>query len=167
MAGADDFDIMPRMNRSYLDQHLVRGESVVYRGRPHAVALLRPLGLFAGALVLLAFAAAEPQARVGGLLGLALALAALPGYLRWRSLEYIVTNRRFCVRAGTFRVETVETVLNKVGTIGVVQDPFGRLLGYGTVVIKGLGGSCETLPAIASPFTLRGKVHEALAAPSH
>ena len=154
------------MAHTYLDEHLIHGENVVYRGRPHAVVLARPMALFAGALALVLLGLLYPEARAAQLAAPVLALAALPAYLRYRSLEYVVTNRRLCIKTGTFRVETMETVLNKVGTIGVVQDPIGRLLGYGTVVIKGLGGGCETLPAIASPFTLRGKVHEALAAPA-
>lgn len=151
--------------RSYLDRHLLEGETVVYQARPHAVLLAGPLSLLGASLGLAAVAAAYEAAWPLLLISPFLALAAVPGWLRYRSLEYVITNRRLCVRAGTFRVETIETVLNKVGTIGVVQDPWGRLLGYGTVVIKGMGGACETLPAIASPFQLRGKVHEALAMP--
>lgn len=151
---------------SYLERHLIPGESVVYRGRPHPIALLPSVALAALAAALAAGALAYAPARQLLAVAPLFALAALPGYLRHRAMEIVVTNRRLCVRSGFYRVETLETVLNKVGTIAVVQTPWGRLLDYGTLVIKGMGASSEAVRAVAAPFLLRGKIHEAIALPA-
>ena len=148
---------------NYLAADLIAGERVVFTARPHRVVLLAP-AVGAGAALVLA-AAAWMDGTLGGFwaLFLAPALAAVPTWLRWRSTQYVVTNKRLCVRTGVMKVATLETVLNKVGTIGVEQDLAGRALGYGTVVIKGLGGGVEALPRIADPYRLRRMVHVALA----
>lgn len=148
---------------NYLSRDLIEGERVVFTARPHRVGLLLP-ALGAGAALSLAF-----LAWLDGTLGAAASLfavpafAAVPSWLRWRSTQYVVTNKRLCVRTGVLKVTTLETVLNKVGTIGVEQDLPGRALGYGTVIIKGLGGGVEALPRIADPYRLRRMVHIALA----
>lgn len=148
---------------NYLDRELIEGERVVFTARPHRVGLLFP-ALGAGAALMLAAAA-----WLDGTLGSAAALfllpaaAAVPSWLRWRATQYVVTNKRLCVRTGVLKVVTLETVLNKVGTIGVEQTLAGRALGYGTVIIKGLGGGVEALPRIADPYRLRRMVHAALA----
>lgn len=148
---------------NYLSRDLIEGERVIFTARPHRVSLLAP-ALGAAAAVLLAAAV-----WMDGTLGRAWpafllpAAVALPSWLRWRSTQYVVTNKRLCVRTGVLKVTTLETVLNKVGTIGVEQDLPGRALGYGTVIIKGLGGGVEALPRIADPYRLRRMVHVALA----
>ena len=147
----------------YLKGHLIEGERVVFMARPHRVVLLKPALWTALAVALFAAAAWHEATRGLSPAALLVAAAALPGWLRWRMTQYIVTNKRLCVRTGIVRVETMETVLSKVGTIGVEQGPGGRLLDYGTVVVKGLGGGAEALPLIEKPHLLRRKVHEALA----
>lgn len=147
----------------YLKGNLIEGERVVFLARPHRILLLKP-ALWA-ALAAALFAAALWHEATRGLSPAALLLGAgaAPGWLRWRMTQYIVTNKRLCVRTGVLRVETTETVLSKVGTIGVEQGLGGRLLDYGTVIVKGLGGGAESLPLIERPHLLRRKVHEALA----
>lgn len=147
----------------YLKRDLIEGERVVFTARPHKVGLLKP-GLLAGGAVLLSAAVwMDGSLGKGFAFFLLPAVGALPSYLRWRSTQYVVTNKRLCVKTGVLKVTTLETVLNKVGTIGVEQDLPGRALGYGTVIIKGLGGGVEALPRIADPYRLRRMVHVALA----
>ena len=147
----------------YLAKELIAGERVVFTARPHRVGLLLPSLGAAACLLLSAAAWMDGTLGAASALLLAPALAAVPPWLRWRSTQYVVTNKRLCVRTGVMRVTTLETVLNKVGTIGVEQDLAGRVLGYGTVIIKGLGGGVEALPRIADPYRLRRMVHTALA----
>lgn len=148
---------------SYVDRQLITGERVVFKARPHRVELFGPtLGALA-CTVLVAAALFDVRLRVLVLLAAAVGLSAAPAALRYLTTEYVVTNRRLCVRTGVFRVVTLETVLTKVGTIVVEQTLAGRVFGYGTVVVKGVGGSTDALPRIAAPELLRRKVHEALA----
>lgn len=148
---------------SYLDKQLIKGERVVFLARPHVVMLASRIVGLTVAVLILGAAVAFPILRPLMILSIGIMLWSTPRIARFATTEYIVTNKRLCVRAGVFRVRSFETVLNKVGTIGIEQSIVGRTLGYGTVVIKGLGGSIEALPRINQPHLLRRKIHEALA----
>lgn len=148
---------------NYLSRELIEGERVIFTARPHRVSLLAPALAACGAVLLAAAAWMDGTLGPAWAFFLVPAAGAVPSWLRWRSTQYVVTNKRLCVRTGVLKVTTLETVLNKVGTIGVEQGLAGRALGYGTVVIKGLGGGVEALPRIADPYRLRRMVHVALA----
>jgi len=48
----------------------------------------------------------------------------------------------------------------KVESIGVDESLFGRMLGYGTVIVRGTGGTFETFDKIAHPYELRRRVQQ-------
>jgi hypothetical protein len=48
--------------------------------------------------------------------------------------------------------------MNKVESVDVTQDIFGRLLDYGTVLIRGTGAGLEPLANVASPLALRNAI---------
>jgi len=45
-----------------------------------------------------------------------------------------------------------------VETVGVNQSILGRLLDYGTVIVRGTGGSFEPIPFIGDPLTFRSHI---------
>ena len=64
------------------------------------------------------------------------------------------------MKLGTIRRRAIEMLLSKVEEIGVDQGVIGRVLGYGTVVIVGTGGSKEGFMLIADPLGFRRQVQE-------
>jgi hypothetical protein len=50
-----------------------------------------------------------------------------------------------------------------VESIAVDQSFLGRLLGYGTVMVRGTGGTAETFPRVASPLQFRRHAQEQIA----
>jgi uncharacterized membrane protein YdbT with pleckstrin-like domain len=81
-------------------------------------------------------------------------------YLR-ATHAYVVTSRRVVVREGWWSRETLELLLNKVETVEVEQDFWGRLFGYGVVEVCGTGGTHERFHGISDPLAFRRAVHEA------
>ena len=133
---------------SYLDSLLAAGERVVLRTRRHGIVLLRTMGaalvvILAGLGLALFFGVLSGSAGGGaglaawGGLGLALlgAVAALPAWLRWRSEEYLVTDRRVIQVEGIFQKRVLDSSLDKVNDVLLAQSVAGRLLGYGTIEI--------------------------------
>ena len=116
----------------YVENNLTTGETVLYRTGLHWIVLL-VLGLF-GALVLLL--------QRGGI-----ALGIL-----FRNATEMVTNKRVIVKVGLMRKKTVELFLSKVESIGVEQGILGRMLGYGSIVVRGTGGTAEPFKMVRSPF---------------
>lgn len=99
------------------------------------------------------------------LLGLfLLVVSALPGLLSATvnvlSSEFGVSNKRVLMKSGFVARRSLETLLAKVESISVYQGLAGRLLGYGTVIIGGTGGSREAFFGIRAPLEFRRQVQE-------
>ena len=75
--------------------------------------------------------------------------------------EIAVTNRRVIYKTGLVSRRTVEMNMDKVESVDVTQDIFGRIFDYGTVLIRGTGASLEPLSTIASPLALRNAISAA------
>ena len=48
--------------------------------------------------------------------------------------------------------------ISKVDTVDVEQSVLGRMLNYGTVLVRGTGESLEPLRHVASPLALRNAI---------
>jgi len=97
-----------------------------------------------------------------------LVAAALVSYI-WAQIlystsEFAVTNKRVVIKVGWLRRRTVETMLSKVEGINVDQSLLGRLLGYGSIIITGTGGTQEPFRNIGSPFEFRRQVQAQVSA---
>jgi uncharacterized membrane protein YdbT with pleckstrin-like domain len=124
---------------SYLDDHLLAGERVVYRARVH-------WSIFATAIV-----------------GIGLLLAIAPA-IHYASSEFAVTDKRVVAKLGFIERESLETLLSKIEAIGVDQGIVGRMLGYGTITITGTGGTEESFPRIADPLEFRRQIQSQVVA---
>jgi uncharacterized membrane protein YdbT with pleckstrin-like domain len=152
---------------SYVKRNLMPGETVVAAAKLHWIIFLRTAVLLLISIVLLSCSGlfAEPIAvwalRIAGFGFLLLALGAgAKALIRHLTSEYAVTNKRVLVKVGLIRRDSLELLLSKVEAIGVNQTVLGRLLGYGTLVITGTGGSANAYHGIASPLAFRRQVQE-------
>lgn len=69
-------------------------------------------------------------------------------------------NRRVVVKTGLVSRRTIELLLNKVESIEVNETPFGRMLGYGTIVLIGTGRTPEPFHQVAHPLEFRSQVQQ-------
>ncbi len=81
-------------------------------------------------------------------------------YIRLKTNEFVITNKRVIVKRGLFSRETFEMNLNKIETVNVDQSVWGRLFGFGTLIIIGTGGSRESIQSIQKPLEFRRKFQE-------
>lgn len=85
-------------------------------------------------------------------------LTFLGEYLRRQGTEIVVTDRRVIYKRGLLSRYTAEMNVSKIETVDVVQSLAGRLLGYGTVVIRGVGAGIEPLRQVGEPLALRNAI---------
>lgn len=85
-------------------------------------------------------------------------------YIPYSSSEFGVTNRRVLIAVKLLGQRSLEIMLPKIEGIGVSQGLFGTILGYGTIVVIGTGGTKEPFPKIAGPQEFRRQVQEQIAA---
>lgn len=72
----------------------------------------------------------------------------------------MVTNKRIIVKIGIFSRRTLEMNLNKIESVNVDQNIFGRMFGYGTITIIGTGGTREAFPNIGDAVEFRKRFQE-------
>jgi membrane protein YdbS with pleckstrin-like domain len=129
---------------SYIDASLVEGETLIHRARVSWWSQF-PLVLL-GILTLVI---------VVGLVFLVMA------WVKVRSTELAITNRRVIAKFGFIKRHTVEINLDKVEALKVEQGVWGRFLNFGTIFISGAGTSVAPIPNIADPLVFRRKFMEA------
>jgi uncharacterized membrane protein YdbT with pleckstrin-like domain len=118
---------------NYVQQSLSAGEQVVYEAKLHwmiFVSLKALLTLFIAPLI------------------------------EFSTSEFAITNKRVIIKVGLITRRTLEMNLNKIESVNVNQGLLGRLLGYGTIVIVGTGGTKEPFADISDPLTFRKKFQE-------
>ena len=129
---------------SYIDDSLIEGERIVHRGRVSwwSSFWLVLLGILTVVIVV-------------GLVFLVWA------WIRVRSTEIAITNKRIIAKFGFIERRTVEINLDKVESLRVEQGVWGRFLNFGTIYISGAGTAVAPIPDIADPLVFRRKFMEA------
>jgi uncharacterized membrane protein YdbT with pleckstrin-like domain len=159
---------------SYVETNLVPGETVMYQTRLHWIVMLWHVVLgclllaLPGVLLLhyaLSQTGIESQTlhiMEGGSVTLLVCgvAAILMGMVRRNATEMAVTNRRVVIKTGLGSRKTIEMLLNKVESIEVSETAIGRMLGYGTIVVIGTGGTSEPFHKVAHPLEFRSQVQQ-------
>jgi uncharacterized membrane protein YdbT with pleckstrin-like domain len=165
---------------SYAEKNLVVGETLVYQTRHHWIVLLGPvlLGLvleIPGMAFLVesvvykapkhsksgkAVLSAGGLAMLGLLLLVVGAAILVYGLAKRNATEMAVTNKRVLIKTGLASRRTLDLMLSRVESIGVEETFLGRILGYGSVIVRGTGGTPEVFLSIAHPQEFRRAVQE-------
>src|SRR5262245_37573049 len=141
---------------SYVETILDPDERITYRAYLHWIIYGRGVMLLIiGFLMLFAGGA-------GATIGLILVLLGILDVLRaeidrWTT-EIAVTDQRVIWKCGLIRRDTIEINMRKVESVDVQQSVLGRLLNYGTVIVRGMGGSPNPLAYVSEPLPLRRSV---------
>lgn len=75
----------------------------------------------------------------------------LMAVLRQSGTELVVTNRRVVAKFGIVSRTTYELFLSKIEGADVQQTAWGRILGYGTITIRGVGTNLTPINYIDVP----------------
>lgn len=147
---------------SYIERHLLAGEAVTFRTRLHWKIYLLPALAVLLVLAPLTVLALGTQAKLLALLPVAAAPMVLAApFLKRRSSEFAVTNKRVIIKLGVLRTRSIDLLLTKVEGITVTQSFGGRLFGYGEIIVIGTGGTQEPFADIQAPLDFRQAVQAA------
>ena len=150
----------------YVRRVLQPGETIVYSTKLHwiiywrAILLLIVCIMLAGAAWYMADSknlslALAIAAVIFALLGLS---SALRTFIRRWTTELAVTDRRVIYKEGLIARRTLEMNRSRVESVDVYQTILGRILGYGTITLRGTGGSLEPMHTIDDPLTFRSHI---------
>jgi uncharacterized membrane protein YdbT with pleckstrin-like domain len=154
---------------SYAARVLQPGESIVYEARIHWIVYVGGLVcvFLAVPLALAAVVMNDDTLRLG-LMGAAVLvlIAGLFQMLRaWFTVagtEISVTTLRVIYKTGIISRSTLEMNLDKVESVLIQQSLVGRMLDFGTVIVRGVGAGLEPVDRVAKPLEL----HRHIGAPA-
>jgi uncharacterized membrane protein YdbT with pleckstrin-like domain len=143
---------------SYIERSLTPGERVLYSTGLHWVVLVNWV-LCGGFLLFLSGWALLDGAWLAALaLGLLGFMIIGLGVLIRNATEMAITDKRVIVKVGLLRRTTVELFLSKIEGVTIEQGFWERLLGYGSVVVIGVGGTPQPFKNVRSPLEFRRQV---------
>lgn len=162
----------------YVDKTLAPGEDIVYRVHFNWTFSFFPVLWFAlGSApvvmyTLLRFGAFGPKVPfeelevgwwfVGASLFVGLLILLNHLIILWTT-EIAVTTYRFVFKTGLIARNTQEVSLNKIEEIILQQSIWGRIFGYGKLVLRGTGVGVINLPNVDDPIVVRRVIERAKA----
>jgi uncharacterized membrane protein YdbT with pleckstrin-like domain len=150
----------------YVRRVLQPGETIVYATKLHWLIYLQTILLLIACLIIAGAAlltsdnqsitlALEIAAIIFAVLAMATGLRA---FIRRATTELAVTDHRVIYKSGLLSRHTIEMNRDKVESVDVDQSLLGRIFGYGTVIVRGTGGSLEPMRNIGDPLTFRSHI---------
>ncbi len=89
-------------------------------------------------------------------------LLLLVAYIRQISTDLVITSRRVIAKYGFIATTTFELIMTKVEGANIDQTVLGRMLGFGTVLVRGTGGGISPIDHVANPFRFHTYLMKAL-----
>ena len=170
---------------SYIEQSLLPRESIVATTKLHPIIFWKPvrnallsllvlwaghsaalLGLINAALAELSIGVGlgapigQALAYVAGLLAVVAVAGAFVRVVLYTTTEFAVTNKRVIAKCGFLRRRSLEVNLDKIESVTVNQSFTGRLLGFGTLRVRGTGSTDEYLWGIARVMEFRTQIQQ-------
>lgn len=140
---------------NYIDSNLARDEKVIIKAQVTWWSQLWYL-LFGGLFILMAIPSKNFVFFLIGFVFVAIAVINVV------TTELALTNRRIIAKSGLVRRNTVELKVNRVESLGVDQGVLGRIFNFGSISVKGIGGSNAPIPYISRPLEFRQQVNNYL-----
>jgi uncharacterized membrane protein YdbT with pleckstrin-like domain len=78
----------------------------------------------------------------------------------YTTTEFAVTNKRVIAKVGFLHRRSLEVNLDKIESVTVNQSLTGRLLGFGTLRVRGTGSTDEFLGGIARVMAFREQIQQ-------
>jgi uncharacterized membrane protein YdbT with pleckstrin-like domain len=149
---------------SYIQKVLQPGETLIYRTRLHWLIYGRAilLAALAVAIAVAGYYVSEDFRNfvliVAGIVLVLAAISALVAAVRRATTELAVTDHRVIFKRGLVSRYTIEMARSKVESVDVMQSIAGRIFNYGTILVRGTGGSLEPFRDIEDPLRLRSAI---------
>ncbi|UCE65946.1 MAG: PH domain-containing protein [Candidatus Zixiibacteriota bacterium] len=141
----------------YVESNLMSGEKIIRISKLHWAIFIWPIiWVILGILFI-----AVPI--LGGFFILIGVVTLLLAFIDYSTSEFGVTDKRVIAKLGFIRRTSLEILHTKVESIQVDQSIMGRLLGFGTIIVRGTGGSKDPFRKIPDPMEFRKIVQEQVA----
>lgn len=143
---------------SYAQKTLLPEEKILYITKPHYI-------IFFPVVLWLTLAVIFPHythglAFLDPLLILIAIISCINSIITYNCSEYTITNKRIIMKIGFIHRRSLELFLDRIEGIYVEQNLTGQILGFGTVLIGGIGGTKDPFRYIPNPIEFRNRVQQ-------
>lgn len=76
--------------------------------------------------------------------------------------DYGITNKRAVMKVGWIARDAFETFLERIEGTRIDQSIIGRMLGYGTLIVIGTGGTRDAFPFVPNVLSFRHRLQQAM-----
>jgi len=150
---------------NYINKNLLAGEKVIHKANIHWF-------IFVPGCLLLLLGISILTINIPGYIGLILGVTViiiafhrlLQASITIFTTELATTSKRVIAKFGVIRHTTIELNHNKVESLNVEQGLWGRIFGFGTIIINGTGGGKTPIQHIDSPLEFRSHTTNAISA---
>jgi membrane protein YdbS with pleckstrin-like domain len=151
----------PNSLGSYTTATLQPDERPLHKTTIHRMVLVVPILAAIFSLIIIGpigmIASWKGQSWVWLLLVIPVAIVASAA-LAVKTSELVITDRRVLIKVGFIQRQTFEMFISKIESVAVTQGMLGRFFNYGTVEIRGTGGSSESFATIVAPLQFRDAI---------
>ena len=143
---------------SYVDNNLMRDETIVYKANIHWFIFVPGVVFFIIGIFLL-----SGESSPFGVIAILIAIISLVrAFITRTTTELAITSKRVIAKIGLIRRSTIELNHNKIESFNVDQSVFGRIFGFGTLIVNGTGGGKTPISNIDDPLEFRRNAMETI-----
>jgi uncharacterized membrane protein YdbT with pleckstrin-like domain len=146
---------------SFIEKNLANNEKIVYKGNLHWWIYMKNILLIVFGVIIINAAKNNLGSGVGGVFVMIALIGLVGAYMRSKSSEFVVTNRRIMLKTGVLRRKLVELQLNRAEGLSVDQGIIGRMFNFGSIIVTS-GGVKEVFSPIAKPYEFKKQVNNAI-----
>lgn len=143
---------------SFIEKSLLNNETVLHKGKLHWMSYTKAALVMLLALMLLMGGSIEAFV----LFGLLACVIGFVNYMNVIGSEFAITNKRLVIKSGVIRRKSFDTQLSKVEGVGVEQGLFGRIFGYGNLVVTGTGSSRSIFGMLTNPAEFKQQLQQSI-----
>ncbi len=143
---------------SYIENSLMPGEQIIIATEMHWIIFFWPMIFSLAAVWFIFLPKSMPVLNYFGVFLIVYLLGGV--FVRYLCTTYVLTNKRAILKRGFMFVKIWDISLARVESVLSQQSLFGRLFGYGDLVVNGTGGDQLVFTGIENPSLFRQKIFE-------
>lgn len=140
----------------YVESNLLNSENVIAKAKIHCAVFISAIVILIPAIVRII----NKDDRLSFICFGGFIAALIHGFVVLKTNELAITNQRIIGKKGLISRETAELKYEKIESISVAQSILGRILKFGTIVVRGTGGTAVSFQFVANPVAFKNKAME-------
>lgn len=143
----------------YVENNLMKNERIVYQAQLHWWIFVRPIIFLIFGLAFFTSGEEGAAKNIGLIIVIVSLISLIWQFIKKKNSEFVVSNKRVVLKSGVISRNVNEVVLSKAEGMNVNQGLFGRIFGFGSIIVTS-GGATNSYHNIADPLRFRKEINE-------